>query len=91
MSRIDSLGQYEQTAVRTVERHGFAVVEKAPEAPGCWVVWHVDQSYQQGHVMVFGTEVEALRHAVSVQQGYNVTFVPWGSSPWDAENEKRDV
>lgn len=83
MSKLDALGQYEQNAVRTVERSGFAVVEKAPEVPGCWVAWHYDESYRQGATRVFGTEVDALRWALNEAAGHRVTFVPWGQSPLD--------
>lgn len=82
-SRLDTLGNYEQTAVRTVERNGFAVVERAPEAPGCWVAWHYDESYRQGATKVFGTEVAALRWALDEAAGHKVTFVPWGRCPLD--------
>lgn len=80
-ARFDSLGDYERAAVRTVERHGFAVVERTPAAPGCWVVWNYDQSYSQHATKVFGAEVEALRWALGEAAGHRVTFVPWGQSP----------
>lgn len=80
---LTDLGQYEQQAVRTVEREGYAVVEKAPEITGCWVAWHYDQSYRQKDTHVFGTELEALRWAMRQQANHEVTFVPWGSSPED--------
>lgn len=86
MSRIDELGAYEQTAVRTVERHGFAVVERAPEVTGCWVAWHWDESYRQRALRVFGTELEALRWALSEASGHKVTFVPWGQSAEEADD-----
>ena len=90
MSRIDALGSYEQTAVKTVERHGFAVVERAPQVTGCWVAWHHDPSYRQGEVKVFGVEVEALRWALNEAAGHKVTFVPWGECAMDARDDERD-
>lgn len=81
--RLAALGDYEQNAVRTVVRAGFAVVERASDTPGCWVAWHYDESYRQGHTKVFGTEVDALRWALNEAAGHRVTFVPWGQSPLD--------
>lgn len=86
MSKLDQLGEYEKQAVRTVERQGFSVAEKAPEVPGCWVAWHWDESYRQRALRVFGTEVEALRWALSEGAGHKVTFVRWGQSPEEAED-----
>ena len=86
MSKLDQLGEYEKQAVRTVERQGFLVAEKAPEVPGCWVAWHWDESYRQRALRVFGTEVEALRWALGEGAGHKVTFVLWGQSPEEAED-----
>jgi hypothetical protein len=43
-----------------------------PEQGGCWVAYYHDRSA----VSVFGSEIEALRHAVERQM--TVRFQPWG-------------
>lgn len=85
---LSELGEYEQNAVRTVTRAGYAVVEKATEVPGCWVVWNWDVSYRQGDARVFSTELDALRWAHGEEAHHAVTFVPWGSSPHEVVSEK---
>jgi hypothetical protein len=81
---LDSLDTWVQNAVSTVERAGFAVVEKTSDSPGCWVVWHYDESYRQAHTRVFASELEALRWAHNECAGHAVSFVSWGSTPYES-------
>lgn len=87
--RLEDLDTWVQNAVSTVERNGFAVVEKTSDAPGCWVVWHYDESYRQAHTRVFASELEALRWALNEGDGSAVSFVPWGSTPHESIEARR--
>lgn len=53
------------------------------------MAWNWEQSYRQGDVKVFLSEVEALRWALNESAGHEITFVPWGSSAYEALDDAK--